>query len=173
LFFPSLSKFTHLHIIITINTTTPNRNTEPKTNMPIPRIYPHYPKPNPTPSTAFEFATTNDEHKQGPPKKKMAIIETEPILTEDLYPAHGVRLIKSSYMYSNKKAWDFVAWIKMSAWEHSVVDVSNDFLDSMDASSDARKTLTTIMCDHGTKQGTMSKNIMNNFAREVTKPIQL
>jgi ribonucleotide reductase beta subunit family protein with ferritin-like domain len=75
-------------------------------------------------------------------------------------------------MYSNEKAWDFVARIKMSAWEYSVVDVSKDFLDSMDASPDARKTLTTIMCDHGTKQGTMSKNITNNFAREV-KPIQL
>jgi hypothetical protein len=148
--------------------------------MPIPRIYPHYPKPNPTPplkgrdlnSTTFEFAMTNDEHNQGPPKKKMAIIETEPILTKDLYPVHGVQLIKSSYMYSNEKAWNFVARIKMSAWEHSVVNVSNDFLDSMDASPDARKTLTTIMCDHGTKQGTMLKNITNNFAREV-KPIQL
>jgi hypothetical protein len=67
--------------------------------MPFTRIYPHYPKLNPTPplkrrdlNVAFLSATANELTGEEPPTKKMAIIETEPILTEPIYATQGERL---------------------------------------------------------------------------------
>jgi hypothetical protein len=73
--------------------------------MPINRIYPHYPKPNPTPplkrrNQNSPFATTASPKKDdtilGPPTKKLAVIETEPILANDFYETAGPRNINPS-----------------------------------------------------------------------------
>jgi hypothetical protein len=92
----------HTHHIV--NTQTRKFKTE-KTNMPINRIYPHYPKPNPTPplkrrNQNSPFATTASPKKDdtilGPPTKKLAVIETEPILANDFYETAGPRNINPS-----------------------------------------------------------------------------
>jgi hypothetical protein len=67
--------------------------------MPVPRIYPHFPKPNPTPPLKRRdpnspFATTaqlkTDDILDGPPTKKLAVIKTEPILADDFYATAGL-----------------------------------------------------------------------------------
>jgi hypothetical protein len=145
------------------------------------RIYPHYPKPNPTPplkrrdlNAAFHFATTgNLTEEEGPPAKRMAIIETEPILTESIYPIQGARLIKPSpHMHCNEDARYLVQRIKMAVWENSIIDVSQDHFDSLKIDKNTHTILKMIICDHGAKQGLMAKNVTDNFAREV-KPQQL
>jgi hypothetical protein len=146
--------------------------------MPIPRIYPHYPKPNPTPplkrrdlNTAFQqFATSPTEE---PPTKKMAVIETEPILTENIFPTLGARLITPApYKRCNEDAWRLVSQITCAEWGYSTLNISTDHFDSLEIGPNGHRVFMTIMCDHGTKQGVMAKNITDNFAREI-KPQQL
>jgi hypothetical protein len=103
----------------------------------------------------------------------MAIIETEPILTDDIFLTRGARLIKpASNKRCNEDAWRLVTRVTMAYWGHSTVNISTDHFDSLEISRDGHKVFMTIMCDHGTKQGVMAKNIADNFAREV-KPQQL
>jgi hypothetical protein len=146
--------------------------------MPIPRIYPHFPKPNPTPplkrrdlNTAFLTAAASTTEE--PPTKKMAVIETEPILTENIFPTHGARLITPApYKRCNEDAWRLVSRITCAEWGYSTLNISTDHFDSLESSPNGHRVFMTIMCDHGTKQGVMAKNITDNFAREV-KPQQL
>jgi ribonucleotide reductase beta subunit family protein with ferritin-like domain len=150
--------------------------------MPVPRIFPHYPKPNPTPplkrrdQNSSPFATTDSQKNNdtlGPPTKKLAVIETEPILTNDVYATAGLRNIDPSPSpRTNENAWSLVDQLKMTYWGHHSVDISNDYLNVLELNPKARKVMMTILCDRGTHLGVMATNITNNFAREV-KPQQL
>jgi hypothetical protein len=115
----------------------------------------------------------NNQSAEEPPMKKMAIIKTKPILTDDIFPTRGAQLIKTaSFKRYNEDAWYLVTRVTMADWGHSTVNISTDHFDSLEISRDGHKAFMTIMCDHGAKQGVMAKNITDNFAREV-KPQQL
>jgi hypothetical protein len=91
--------------------------------MPVPRIYPHYPKYNPDPNSPF--ATTallkTDDILDGPPMKKLAVIETEPILADNFYATTGPRNINPSLSSrTNKNAWSLVTQLKLTFWGHSL-----------------------------------------------------
>jgi hypothetical protein len=146
--------------------------------MPVPHIFPHYPKPNPTPplkrrdQNSSPFATTDlQKHNDtlGPPTKKLAVIETEPILANDFYATAGLRNIDPSQSpRTNENAWSLVDQLKMTYWGHHFVDISKDYLDVLERNPKAHKeVMMIILCDRGTHLGVMATNITNNFAREV------
>jgi hypothetical protein len=96
--------------------------------MPINCIYPHYPKPNPTPplkrrdqNSPFATVTSlkNNDTALGPPTKKLAIIEMEPILANDFYETAGPRNLNSSPKpRTNENAWSLVTQMKFTYWGH-------------------------------------------------------
>jgi hypothetical protein len=104
----------------------------------------------------------------------MAVIETEPILTKNIFPTLGARLITPSpYKHCNDDAWRLVSWITCAEWGYSMLNISTDHFNSLESSPNGHHVfMMMIMCDHGTKQGVMAKNITDNFAHEV-KPQQL
>jgi ribonucleotide reductase beta subunit family protein with ferritin-like domain len=150
--------------------------------MPINRIYPHYLKPNPTPPLKRRdqnspFATVislkNNDTTLGPPTKKLAVIETEPILANDFYETAGPRNINPAPKpRTNENAWSLVTQMKFTYWGHSSVDTTGDYHDVLKLDKKTHTALMTVLCDHGTRLGTMATNITENFAREV-KPQQL
>jgi hypothetical protein len=108
--------------------------------MPTTRIYPHYPKTNPTPPLKRRdqnspFATTStslkkDDTALGPPTKKLAIIETEPILANNPYETAGpCNINPSPKPRSNENAWSLVTQMKFTYWGHSSVDTTGDYYD--------------------------------------------
>jgi hypothetical protein len=151
--------------------------------MPIPCIFPHNPKPNPTPplkhrdpNSPFQTTTplkTNDT-LDGPPMKKLAVIEMEPILAEDFYTTTGPCNINSSPLpRTNENACSFVNQLNKLTWcGHSSVNIAGDYQDVFELNKKVHIVMMTILCDHGTHLGAMAKNIMYNFALEV-KPQQL
>jgi hypothetical protein len=143
--------------------------------MPITRIYPHYPKLNPTPPLKGRdqnspFATAappKDQDLLGPPTKKLAVIETEPMILTDFYATTGPRNINPSPRPRTNENE-----LKTTYWGHRSVDTSGDYQDVLELDKKAHTVLMTILCDRGTHLGTMATNITDNFAREV-KPQQL
>jgi hypothetical protein len=105
--------------------------------MPITRIYPHYPKLNPTPplkrrDSNSPFASTtlpkNDDILDGPPYKKLAVIETEPILADNFYTTAGPRDIQPSPSPRTKEnTWSLINQLKLTCWGHSTVNICGDY----------------------------------------------
>jgi ribonucleotide reductase beta subunit family protein with ferritin-like domain len=120
--------------------------------------------------------TTNPQKNNdtlGPPTKKLTVIETEPILANDVYATAGLRNIDPSPSpRTNKNARSLVDQLKMTYWGHHSVDISKDYLDVLKLNPKVHKVMMTILCDRGTHLGVMVTNITNNFVREV-KPQQL
>jgi hypothetical protein len=165
LFF-SLFKNQHLtnslHLAAPILKDTSQKETQ---TMPIPRIFPHYPKPNPIPPLKCcdpnsLYQTTDllktDDTLDGLPMKKLTIIETEPILAEDSYATTGPRNINPSQSpRTNENAWSLVNQLKLTWWGHSFI--AGDYQDVFELDKKAHIVMMTTM---------------DNFAREV-KPQQL
>jgi hypothetical protein len=108
--------------------------------MPINRIYPHYPKPKPNPTPPLKrrdqnspfatIASLKNDTALGPPTKKLAVIETEPILTNDFYETAGLRNINPlPKPRTNENAWSLVTQMKFTYWGHSSVDTTGDYYD--------------------------------------------
>jgi hypothetical protein len=150
--------------------------------MPIHHVYLHYPKTNPTLPLKRRyqnspFATTaslKNDDTLGPPTKKLAVIETEPILANDFYATAGPRNINlSPSPRTNENAWSLVDQLKLTYWGHrTTVNISGYYQDALELDKKVHTVMMTILCDHGTHLGVMATNIMNNFAREI-KPQQL
>jgi hypothetical protein len=144
--------------------------------MPITRIYPHYPKLNPTPPLKRRdqnspFATTASlkEHNLGPPTKKLAVIEMEPILANDFYAMTGPRNIDPSLRpRTNENAWSLVNELKTTYWRHRTINILGDYYqDVLELDKKAHTIMMTILCDRGTHLGIMVTNITDNFVHEV------
>jgi hypothetical protein len=149
--------------------------------MPIHHIYLHYPKTNPTLPLKRRyqnspFATTaslKNDDTLGPPTKKLAVIETEPILANDFYATAGPSNINPSPKpRTNKNAWSLVDHPKSTYWGHRTINISGDYQDVLELNKKMHTAMMTILCDRGAVLGTMVTNITDNFAREV-KPQQL
>jgi ribonucleotide reductase beta subunit family protein with ferritin-like domain len=148
--------------------------------MPITRIYPHYPKLNPTPplkrrdqNSPFATAASLKDQDLGPPTKKLAVIETEPILANDFYATTGPRNIDPSLRpRTNENAWSLVDEVKTTYWGHRSVNILGNYQDVLELDKKVHTIMMTILCDRGTHLGVMATNITNNFAHEV-KPQQL
>jgi hypothetical protein len=122
------------------------------------------------------FATTappKSDDTLGPPTKKLAVIETEPILANNFYAIAGPRNIDPSPSpRSNENAWSLVDQLKLTYWGHKTINISNDYHDVLELDKKAHTVMMTILCDRGTNLGVTATNITENFAREV-KPQQL
>jgi hypothetical protein len=71
------------------------------------------------------------DYDLGLPTKKLAVIETEPILANNFYEATGPRNVNPSPKPSrtNKNAWSLVDELKSTYWGHRTINILGNYQD--------------------------------------------